>query len=91
MAHAKAWGLTPSQWMGLPRIDRSLIVAHEANEAECCGRCGFPLVSADELEGLRIRQQKCVGCEARDRHEKDRKPGRFDLVSVIPFLRRNKD
>lgn len=90
MAHAKAWGLTPSQWMDLPRIDRSLIAAHEANEAERCGRCGFPLVGAEELEDMQIRQQTCVGCKARDKHASRHKPGRFDLVSVIPFLRRNK-
>lgn len=91
MAHAKAWGLTPSAWMNLPRVDRALIAAHEANEAERCGRCGFPLVGPEELEDTQIMVQKCVGCETRDRHEKRHKPGKFDLLSVIPILRRNND
>lgn len=91
MAHAKAWGLTPSQWMDLPRIDRALIGAHEANEAERCGACGFPLVGPDELETHQIKVQMCVGCKSRAEHEKKHKPGKFDLLSVIPILRRNKE
>lgn len=89
MAHAKAWGLTPTQWMRLPRIDRALIAAHEANEADRCGRCGFPLVGPEELETIDIRVQKCLGCETRETHKKRTKPGPHVLVAAIAKLRRN--
>lgn len=70
MAAAKAWGLLPAQWLALDPAERSLIAAHEANQARCPG-CGTPLlVTPDEIDGIDVDDRDCLVCESHERIEK---------------------